>query len=181
MNLLIRLLTGTGQRRSLAIGTVALLALAGFGVGIAAWVVSPALELRAAESDLREENASAALARLHRYLARWPDDQRALFLAAQAARRCDACAEAERFLAAFEEKTGPTNASRLEGVLLGAQQGDFAGEEDNLWSAVERNHSEGPAILFALAKGYHVSYHSRGAIATLNRCAERRAAGRACL
>jgi tetratricopeptide (TPR) repeat protein len=173
MNRLIRFLTGTGQRRRLALGTFALLALAGLGVGVAAWVVSPALELRAAETDLREENAPAALARLHRYLARWPDDPRALFLAAQAARRCDACSEAERLLTAFEMKSGPTNASRLEWVLLGAQQGDFAGEEDNLWSAVERNHREGPAILFALAKGYHVSYHRKGAMAALNRLLDR--------
>ncbi len=167
------LLTASAQRRRIVIWTVGVLGLVGLGVGIAAWVVWPALELKAAGRELRQQNPSAALARLDRYLARWPNDRRALFLAAQAARRCDACAEAERFLTAFEKKSGPTDASRLEWVLLGAQQGDFAGEEDNLWSAVDRNHPEASTILLALAKGYHVSYGRRGAIAALNRLLDR--------
>jgi Tfp pilus assembly protein PilF len=173
MNLLMGSLIDKVRRRRLVIWAVGGLALVGLGAGIAGWVIGPALELKAAERELRQQNPAAARARLERYLARWPSDQKALFLAAQAARRCDACAEAERFLSAFEKKSGPTEASRLEWALLGAQQGDFAGEEDKLRSAVDRNHPESPAILLALAKGYFVAYRRKDAIAALSRLLDR--------
>src|SRR5262249_34172126 len=92
--------------------------------------------------------------RLDGYLARWPGDRRALFLAAQAARRSDACADAERLLTRFEEVSGPTDGSRLEWVLLGAQQGDFCGEEEHLHAEIDRNRAQAPLILEGLAKGY---------------------------
>jgi tetratricopeptide (TPR) repeat protein len=92
-----------------------------------------------------------------------------LFLAAQAARRSDACADAERFLTAFEQASGPTDASRLEWALLGAQQGDFASDEADLRAAVGRTHPDSAAILEALAKGYHVNFRSLLALEAANR------------
>ena len=165
--------TDTPRRRRLVVWTVASAALAGLGVAIAWRLVWPALALSAAERALRRHDPASARARLDRYLDRWPGDLRALFLAAQAARRSDACADAERLLTAFEKASGPTDASRLEWTLLGAQQGDFAGQEDRLRSWVDRNHPDAAAILEALAKGYQASYRWREAVAAASRLLER--------
>ena len=112
----------------------------------------------AAEDALSPPRPRRGPRRLDRYLARHPDDAHALFLAAQAARRADAYADAERFLTAFEETAGPTDASKLEWVLLGVQQGDFAGHEQRLRTDAGRNTPDAPAILEALAKGYIAAY-----------------------
>ncbi len=158
MNRLLGFLTGTARRRWFVVCTVATLVLAGLGVGIAWRVVWPAAILQAA----------AARAHLDRYLARWPGDEQALLLAARAARRSDACADAERFLTEYEQVFQSTDASRLEWTMLGAQQGDLTGEEDRLQSHVARNHPDTAAILEALAKGYAVAYRRQEAILTLN-------------
>jgi tetratricopeptide (TPR) repeat protein len=150
-------LTATPRRRRFVFWAVSALALAGLALGVLEFFVWPAAALREAEEALRRHDAAAARAALDRYLARRPRDPHALLLAAQAARRNDACADAERFLTAFEKASGPTDASRLEWTLLGAQQGDLAESEDFLRSAVRSKHAEAPAILEALAKGYLVA------------------------
>jgi tetratricopeptide (TPR) repeat protein len=169
MNRGLRLLTGIAPRRRLVFWTAGILTLAGLGLGVLEFFVWPAAALRDAEEALARLDAEAARAALGRYLARWPHDPRALFLAAQAARRSDACADAERFLTAFEQASGPTDASRLEWLLLGAQQGDFANDETDLRAAVGRNHPDSAAILEALAKGYHVNFRSRSALEAVSR------------
>jgi tetratricopeptide (TPR) repeat protein len=142
------------RQRKLLLWTAVLLMVAGGGALVAWTVLWPAIELRAAEQLLRDNDPSGARDRLGGYLARWPSDKRALFLAVQAARRSDACADAEQLLTRFEEASGPTDGSRLEWVLLGAQQGDFCGEEDHLHDEIDRNRARAPLILEALAKGY---------------------------
>src|SRR5919197_1265359 len=59
-----------------------------------------------------------------------------------------------------------------ERALLGAQQGDFAGEEDRLRSAVDRNHPDAVVILEALAKGYDAAYRWPDAVAALGKLLE---------
>jgi tetratricopeptide (TPR) repeat protein len=100
----------------------------------------------------------------------WPDGPAT---SAPSSWRADACADAERFLNAFEEASGPTDASRLEWTLLGVQQGDLAGEEDQLRSDVDRGHPEASAILEALAKGYAVAYRWSDALAALEQLLKR--------
>jgi tetratricopeptide (TPR) repeat protein len=153
-----------------------MLVLGGVGafllVGLAAlgyFFLWPALVIGAAEDDLRRHDPAAARARLDRYLARHPGDAHALFLAAQAARRADAFADAERFLTAFEEVSGPTDAFKQEWVLLGAQQGDFAGQEQRLRTDAGRNSPDTPAVLEALAKGYTAAFRWPDALAALDR------------
>src|SRR5262249_3715764 len=90
--------------------------LAALGVGLAGRIWY-ARALPAAERARHQDD-----------LPRWPHDE-ALLLAARVARLSDACADAERFITAFEETFGQTAASRLEWALLGAQQGDLAGVE----------------------------------------------------
>jgi Tfp pilus assembly protein PilF len=165
-------LTGAIRRPRLLVGVVGLLVLAALGLGVAVRAVGQLVELRAVRESLRQHDAAAARARLDRYLARWPGDKQALWLAAQAARRSDACADAERFLTAFEKASGATDASRLEWALLGAQQGDFAGQEEHLRSLAEHRDPSAPAILEALAKGYSVCYRWPEATAALDRLLE---------
>ena len=102
-------------------------------------------------------------------MAQSPRNEHALLLAARAARRSDAYADAEKYLTAFEEVERPTEASRLEWTLLGVQQGDFGEDEDRLRVAVGRNHPEEPAILEALAKGYIAAQRWQEAIQAVER------------
>jgi tetratricopeptide (TPR) repeat protein len=153
--------------------TVAGLAVAGLVASMAWRFLGPAETLASAEEALAQHDLAAARSHLDRYRARWPNDPQALFLAAKAARRSDRCADAERFLTAFEQRFGPTDASRLEWALLGAQQGDFAGEEKRLQMAVSQDHLDALEIAEALAKGYAVSYRSRQALKTLDWLIER--------
>jgi Tfp pilus assembly protein PilF len=143
--------------------------LAVLAVWIGWRVVWPAASLREVQQALDRENLAAARAGLDRHLARWPGDGRALLLAARAARRSDACADAERFLVAFEQAHEQTDASRLEWALLGVQQGDFGRDEERLRSYVERNHPDTTEILEALAKGYAVTYRRPEALLALGR------------
>src|SRR5262249_37829584 len=138
MNCRVGLLTGTSRRPRLVAWAVGVLTLAALSVGIGVGIAGrfrPEVELAAAEKALRQDDPAAARVHLDLCLAHSPNLPKALLLAATAARRSGACADAERFLTAFEEATGPTPASRLEWALLGAQQGDFAGEEERLLSA----------------------------------------------
>lgn len=155
------------RRLAIACGLGALLLLVAAGV---IWlVVWPMFLVDGVERDLRRHNITAARATLKRFLAASPNDHRAILLAAKAARRANAHAEAERFLGQFETTFGPTDASRREWTLLGVQQGDFGDNESRLRSAVDQNPGEASAILEALAKGYDASYRWPEAVSTLDR------------
>jgi Tfp pilus assembly protein PilF len=164
--------TDPARRRRLAIWAACGLAVVGLAAVVSWLVVWPALELEAAERALRRNDPAAARGYLDRYLARRPGDGRALLLGARAARRADANADAERLLTAAEQAAGTTDDSRLEWALLGAQQGDFAGEEDRLRSAVDRNHPDAVLILEALAKGYDAAYRWPEAVGALGKLLE---------
>src|SRR5262249_43197296 len=128
-------------------------ALVGVGAAVVARREAPSTELAAGERALLNDDPATARVHLDRYLARRPDDSHALFLAAQAARRDDAYADAERLLTSAEQATGVTNATRLEWVLIGLQQGEFV-EEQRLRMMVAGNHPDALAILEAFAKGF---------------------------
>ena len=82
-------LTGFSRRR-LAVWAVGGLLLAGLGVGVAVFVVRPALDLSAAEKALQRHDPAEAHARATRCLARWPGHERALVLAASGIRSMQA-------------------------------------------------------------------------------------------
>src|SRR5437868_2732703 len=117
------------RRTALALAGVLLL---GGGGGVAGTWYSARSHLEAAERALRRYDLDAAQQHLDTCLGRWSGNERAEFLAAQTARRRDACADAERRLTAFEQTYGETEATRLEWVLLGVQQGDLAADERRL-------------------------------------------------
>src|SRR5262245_26943414 len=167
--------SGPPRRRRVVVLAAAALVLVGIGVAIArsGGRTRPADELKAAEEALRGNDPAMARVHVERVLAHAPDDSRALFLAAQAARRSDACADAERLLTALERTSRPTPASELEWILLGVQQGDLRGDEDRLRTEVDRNHPYSPEILEALAKGFDASYRWPEAGLVLSRLLER--------
>jgi tetratricopeptide (TPR) repeat protein len=151
---------------------VGLLVLFGLGLAVLEFFIWPAATHQRAQELLRRHDAAAASALLEPYLARWPDDPEALLLAAHAARRADACPDAERFLIAFERAATPTEASRLEWALLGVQQGDFGNDESAMRSAVAGHHRAAPAMLEALAKGYAVAFRWPPALEAVNQLLE---------
>jgi tetratricopeptide (TPR) repeat protein len=165
--------TSIVRNRRVLTWSVVGIVLVGIGLGISWRDVGLAAALTETEQSLARHDLVAARAQLDRYFARWPRDQQALFLAAKVARRSDACADAERFLIAWEQRFGPTDASRLEWALLGAQQGDLALEEKRLETALSRDDPDALEIAEALAKGYNLSLRRREALTTLNRLLER--------
>src|SRR5947209_3403671 len=105
---------GVVAGRRLIVGTAALLALTVLAAIICRRVVWPAEQLAAAEQALRQHELPDVRGRLERYLARRPNDPRALLLAARAASQSGDYAGAERFLSRYEQTAGPTDAGKLE-------------------------------------------------------------------
>jgi Tfp pilus assembly protein PilF len=146
-----------------ALAAAALLAVA------AQRLLLPMLEIQKAEAELRHYDAVAARARLQKFPYQ---DSAALLLSARAARLCNAYAEAERQLFSFDSKHPPTASSALEWQLLGAQQGDFFGQEGQLRAQAESPGAD-HSILQALAQGYLVSYRTPDAYAAVEKLLER--------
>ncbi len=165
-------LRGARRRPGLAFalcGGLALLGWGGTALGRYAWAQH---HFSAAEHALQHDDLTAARDRFVRSLALWPGDGRAYFLAAQAARRLDACADAERYLTEFERLRGETEASRLEWTLLGVQQGDIEGPEQSLQIMVNERHPASALILEALAKGYLNTVRRARMVACLSKLLE---------
>jgi tetratricopeptide (TPR) repeat protein len=129
------------------------LTLVGLGLGTAGLFARARYHLEAAQQALQRHDLSEAHRHLERSLSQWRS-ARGLFLAAQTARRRDAYAEAEQLLADYVRRREGTPEGELEWLLLGVQQGDFAGQERSLQALVDREHPATPLILEALAKGY---------------------------
>lgn len=138
------------RRATLLVGGLILLSGA-LIVGPYAWAY---YHLRAAEQTLQRYDFGAVRKHLEQSLKLWPGNKRALFLAAQTARRLNDCAEAEHRLVEYERRHGLTKEGQLEWLLLGVQQGDLGGRDSHLESLVQANDPATPLILEALAKGY---------------------------
>lgn len=145
------LLRGVRRRPLPALGGLAVLVLLVAAAGFCGWSRH---QLGAAEQAIQRYDLHQAHQHLERSRAAWPWNARAHFLAAQTARRLDDHATAERLLTDYEQAEGETTQTRLEWLLLGVQQGDYAGEERNLQLRVDREHADTDLILEALAKGY---------------------------
>jgi tetratricopeptide (TPR) repeat protein len=158
------------------IGFVAVLVGAGVGAAVARLQpgTPPEEHLKAAQQALWDDDPVAARAHLDRLLTESPNDPEGLLLAIQAARRTDACADAERLLTDYERQFRSTPATRREWVLLGVQQGDLGDHEDELLTLLTRGDRDRPVILEALAKGYFVSYRWPEAVVALTRLIEER-------
>jgi tetratricopeptide (TPR) repeat protein len=113
----------------------------------------------------RREFAQAQRAFEH-YLWYRPRSAAAHLLAARAARRGDAPADAERHLTACQELAGVRPDSALEWSLLRAQQGDLGEVEQELRSLSARDGPDTAVILEALVKGYLASERPGDALDT---------------
>jgi tetratricopeptide (TPR) repeat protein len=162
-------------RRRLWIGGAVVAIVAGVAVAVFArgHRVRPDEELNAATDALRHHDPAAARIHLDRVLAENPTDRRALLLAAQAARRADDCAQAERLLTALDQGSRLSTAAEFEWLLLGVQQGDFGTEEARLRSDVDRHDPSTPEILEAMAKGYEATVQFPDALLALDALIER--------
>lgn len=154
-------------RALLVLAGFAALALGGTVGGISLWSGS---HYRAARQALERGDFDRAQEHLNCCLKVRPGSALLHLLAAQAARRRDACAEAEQHLTTCERLQGVTPASTLERALLRAQQGDLAGVEAPLQAlaAPPRGHPERAQILEALAKGYLATYRLTEALHCLD-------------
>jgi tetratricopeptide (TPR) repeat protein len=95
-------------------------------------------------------------------------------LAAQTARRRGAYDEAERHLAACTQLEPVSQATALERLLLGAQQGDLDDVEGLLKGRTDAKDPEAALVLEALAKGYGSRFWYKDALAFLNLLLQRR-------
>ena len=84
----------------------------------------------------------------------WGQDPQVHLLAARAARLTRDYAETERLLRRCRDLGGVPEAIDLENALARAQRGELRGIEAYLWTFVERQYSDTPWILEALAQGY---------------------------
>lgn len=149
------------------------LALVGLAGSFPALYVRSRQHFRAAEQALQRNELRLARHHFGRSLSLWARNARASLRAAQAARRQDAHAEAERLLTECERRHGATPATELEWLLLGVQQGDYAGHETFLQSAADQEHPDALLILEALAKGYMNTYRWSSMVGSLDRMLER--------
>jgi tetratricopeptide (TPR) repeat protein len=151
-----------------------LAALAGAGVaGGRRWAADH--HLQAADHDLARRDYEGALRHLDRALELRPGDTAAHFLAARTARRCKLYADADRHLATCRRLGWPADALALELTLRRAQDGDLAGIERQLQYLVElADHPDAPAILEALARGYHQTFQYGNALHALGLWLKRR-------
>jgi tetratricopeptide (TPR) repeat protein len=166
----------TASRRRLWIGVLGVVALTVLIVVLAnrGESVDPGAELQAAEQALWQDDLAAARLHLDRVLHHSPDHPHAHFLAIKVARRTDAVAEAERLLITFELSQGASAKTSLEWALLGAQQGDLAGEDARLQNEARSEGRDTAEILEAMAKGYDASYQWPEAIDVLSALLQRR-------
>jgi tetratricopeptide (TPR) repeat protein len=126
-----------------------------FVLGAYGWSRSHLTDARLA---LQRHDFYEARHHLDRSLRGWPWNADAKLLAARTARCQDAYGDAERFLTEYERVRGETAESRFEWTLLGAQQGDFAGQKQALQKRVERKDLDSVLILEALAKGFYCTH-----------------------
>ncbi len=150
--------------------------LLGLGAGIPGMYVWSQYHLRAAQQALERSDLSNASWQLEYCLSKWPRNARAQLLAAQTARRQQAYADAERFLMAYEQRQGITPESELEWLLLGVQQGAYAGQERLLQSLVDQEHAGTVLILEALAEGYQNTFRLSDMMGCLDRLLQRQPA-----
>jgi tetratricopeptide (TPR) repeat protein len=149
------------------------LALVLLGAGAAAVLLGARYQLDAARRALDHYDFQQAQNHLDLYLMVHFRSAGGHLLAARAARRRDACDEAESHLAACLRLEGMTEATALERLLLTAQQGDLADMEGLLKAHTSPGDPEAVLVLEALAKGYANRFWEADELACLNELLDR--------
>jgi len=124
--------------------------------------------LRAARLSLDNHHNPQAIRHIRACLQFWPEDADVLLMAARAARRAQAYAEAERCLQKYQQARGFADAAALEQLLLSAER-RVEQVASTCRRKVEEEDPDTPLILEALARGYLRRYRLREAHSCLDR------------
>jgi tetratricopeptide (TPR) repeat protein len=159
-------------RRQIAVALVLFLLCVG-GIGIGAWQIGwhvwGMAEWRAAKQALAQRDFTQARAHLAACLRIWPEDGDTLLLAAQAARRAGALAEARPLLNQYQRLHGLSKAHGTEWQLLQLQSGDVSEAGDYLaYCTAYPEAPETPLVLEALIKGALLASDGADAMTAVN-------------
>jgi tetratricopeptide (TPR) repeat protein len=144
------------NRRRLFLAGALLIVAAGLGVwGV--WHYRTEAVLHDAEQALERHDYDSARQLLSKYLQARPNEGRAHFLAARAARCVQRYDEAEEHLRACQRLSYDPDAVSLERTLSDVQRGNLRAEKQ-LWARAEANDPHAPAILEVLIQEYLNSY-----------------------
>jgi tetratricopeptide (TPR) repeat protein len=124
--------------------------------------------LRAARADLQRYHNPEAIRHLQACLHAWPDDPEALLLAARAARRAGAYADADRLLQKYQQARGLDDPGSFEQLLLSAER-TVDQVIDVCHRRVDQGDPEAPLILEAVARGCWRQYRLNEARLCLDR------------
>ena len=158
--------------RRLACAGLALLTL-GVLAYLVFWYVGIEGHLKAAEQALARHDYEEARQHLDKYLATWPRDARANFLAAQTARRLRRYADAGEHLRVCRERGWDPEALAIEWRLAALQRGE-AEAEPELRARAEFGDQYSLTILEVLIQFYIDTYRLHRALECLNRYLEQR-------
>jgi tetratricopeptide (TPR) repeat protein len=145
----------------------------GLLAGLAGWNFQAEQHLRRAEKALEQRAYEDALWHVESYLRMKPNQARAHFLAAQAARRLQRYDKATDHLHACRLCGWDPEAIDLEHTLIALQRGE-AGVEPVLWSRVRNGDPHTLPILEVLIQYYLDTYRLNRALECLNNYLERR-------
>jgi tetratricopeptide (TPR) repeat protein len=147
-----------------------LLALGGVAGAVYRWGY---YDFRAAQLAEQQHRLGEARQHVEAYLRLWPRSVSAHFLAARVARRSGALDEAHAHLSACKQLAGePSEAVKLEGILLQVQGGDISPQTEQYLQEryLDRNVAETPVVLEALAAGYLNALTLPAALDCVDRC-----------
>jgi tetratricopeptide (TPR) repeat protein len=145
-----------------------LLAVTAFGASVAGINLWADYHLRAARTALEHYHNHEAVGHLGACLQIWPRNLDCLLLAARAARRLNAFADAESFLERYRAARGSEDDNvMLEDILLLAQRGEVDTVRRCCQTLVEEDHPETPLILEAMTSGYIRQFRLHDALACL--------------
>ena len=157
------------RRRPRLTSFVVLAVVAGAGLGV--WWYA-GTQWRAAQQALKQERPAEARERLAVCLRVWPRSPEVLLLAARAERLSGDLPAAEARLNRCLELQGPTDAVRLEFLLMRVQSGEVDELTPVLIDSVEKGHPESPVILETLARAYILQLRYKPAFGCLSRWSE---------
>jgi predicted Zn-dependent protease len=124
---------------------------------------------RAARTELEHYHNPQAIRHLQVCLRTWPNDPDVLLLAARAARRARAYAEAEHGLEKYQQARGCDDAATFEQLLLAAERGGDDHVAGVCRHYIEQGHPQTILILEALTRGYLRQYRLGEARGCLDR------------
>ncbi len=168
-----RALAAVARHPERALLAVVLLAVIGFAVAAVAGHLVAFYHFRAGRSCVEKYRDAEALGHFRYCLQVWPRDPETLLLAARAARRRRAFADAEQYQERYLACVGEDDDLTLEGLLLRAELGELDEVRLALEKLVDQGHPATGLILEAQARGYLRQFRLVDAMERLRRWQQR--------